>query len=46
VYVDGRPLLILGNAGEGQPSVPGEVRLYEADGGGEAPPYVDDEPVP
>jgi len=46
VYVDSRSLLILGNTGKGQSSVPGEVRLHNAGGGGEAPPYVDDEPVP
>lgn len=46
MHVDGRPLLVLGDAGEGQPGVPGESGLYEADRGGQAPPDVDDEPVP
>lgn len=44
--VDGRPPLVFGDAGEGEPCVPGELGLYEADGGGEAPSGVDDEPVP
>jgi hypothetical protein len=44
--VGGRPLLILGDAGEGEPGMVSEARLYEAGRGGEAPPYVDDEPVP
>lgn len=44
--VDGRPLLVLGDTGEGQSCVLGEAGLYEAGGCGEAPAYVDDEPVP
>lgn len=44
--VDGRPFLVFGDAGEGQSGVLGEAGLYEAGGGGEAPPDVDDEPVP
>lgn len=44
--VDGRPLLVLGDAGEGEPGMLGEARLYEASRGGEAPPDVDDESVP
>jgi hypothetical protein len=44
--VDGRPLLVLGDTGEGQSGVIGEVGLYEADRGGQAPPDVDDEPIP
>lgn len=46
MHVDGRAFLVLGDAGEGQPGVAGEVGLYEANSGGEAPPHVDDEPVP
>jgi hypothetical protein len=46
VHVDGRPFLVLGDAGEGQPGVLGEAGLYKADRGGQAPTDVDDEPVP
>nr|WSY54961.1 hypothetical protein OG999_35710 [Streptomyces sp. NBC_00886] len=30
VYVDGRPFLVFGDAGEGQPGVRGEAGLHEA----------------
>lgn len=46
MHVDRRALLVLGDAGEGQPGVLGESGLYEADRGGQPPPDVDDEPVP
>lgn len=46
MYVDGRTLLVLGNAGEGEPGVIGESRLYETRRGGELAPDADDEAVP
>jgi hypothetical protein len=46
VHVDGRPLLVLGDAGEGQPRVLSEAGLHDACRGGEAAPDVDDEAVP
>ncbi|GHI07758.1 hypothetical protein Scel_60790 [Streptomyces cellostaticus] len=46
MHVDGCTPLVLGNAGEGQPGMPGEAGLHQADRRGEAPPDVDDETVP
>lgn len=46
MHVDGSTLLVLGDTGEGQPGVPGEMGLYKARGGGEAAADVDDESVP
>lgn len=46
MYVDGRTLLVLGNAGEGEPGVIGESRLYETRRGGELASDADDEAVP
>src|SRR5690606_18815230 len=37
VHVDGCPLLILGDAGEGQPGMLGESGLHEADRGSQTP---------
>lgn len=44
--MDGRTLLVLGDAGEGQPCVLREAGLYKADRRRQAPPDVDDKPIP
>ncbi|GGN89621.1 hypothetical protein GCM10011579_084700 [Streptomyces albiflavescens] len=46
VYVDGRPLLVLRNTGDGQPGVRREERLCEANCRGELTPDADGEAVP